>query len=381
MKTTHRLRGVSASIIIVIAACILAAGLVTGCRAGQGQIQGQANLTNTDTATGAAADDYFDRDHIPPYSGSPYVILNDNIPSFTPEEMTTESFETYSELDQLGRCGVATACIGREMLTTEEREPIDMIRPSGWHTAKYSDRIDQSFLYNRCHLIAYQLAGENANERNLITGTRYFNTEGMFPFEDDVAHYIYRTQNHVLYRVTPVFQGDNLVASGVIMEAKSVEDDGEGICFHIYVYNVQPGVLIDYRTGDSELDPNYAPPAPNPGETSTDGAGANNTGDAFTIGTGNGSPGETLTTGTDNSGTGETLTTGTDNSGTNGTATNDTNAASAKHVYILNKHSKKFHYPNCLSVNDMNPRNRVTFSGNRDELISQGYTPCRNCKP
>lgn len=366
MKTTHRLRGVSASIIIVIAACILAAILVTGCRAGQGQIQGQASLT--DTATGAAADGHYDKDHIPPYSGSPYVILNDNIPSFTAAEMTTESFETYSELDRLGRCGVATACVGREMLTTEEREPIDMIHPSGWHTAKYSDRIDQSFLYNRCHLIAYQLAGENANERNLITGTRYFNTEGMFPFEDDVAHYIYRTQNHVLYRVTPVFQGDNLVASGVIMEAKSVEDDGEGICFHIYVYNVQPGVLINYETGDSELDPNYAPSAPNSDGTSADSTGANSTDSALAFGT-------------DNGGADGNLTFGTDNGGTSKTATNDTDAVNAKHVYILNKHSKKFHYLDCPSVNDMNPKNRSTFSGSRNELISQGYVPCRNCKP
>ena len=164
--------------------------------------------------------------------------------------MTTESYEYYSELDLDGRCGIVVANLGEDLMPTEERGQIGQVKPSGWKTIKY-DNVDGKFLYNRCHLIGFQLAGENANEKNLITGTRYMNTEGMLPFENLVADYIRETGNHVLYRVTPIFEGDNLVASGVQMEAKSVEDDGEGICFNVYVYNVQPGIEIDYATGES----------------------------------------------------------------------------------------------------------------------------------
>ncbi|MCD7840784.1 MAG: DNA/RNA non-specific endonuclease [Erysipelotrichaceae bacterium] len=194
-----------------------------------------------------------DLDSIPEYDENPYVEINDNIPYFTDDEITTDVFEEYSELDSLGRCGVAYANICQELMPTEKRQSIGMIKPTGWQIAKY-DFIDGEYLYNRCHLIGFQLAGENANEKNLITGTRYMNVDGMLPFENMVADYVKETDNHVLYRITPLFDGDNLVASGVEMEAYSVEDDGEGICFNVYVYNVHPGIVIDYATGDNELE-------------------------------------------------------------------------------------------------------------------------------
>ena len=187
---------------------------------------------------------------IPEYSGEPYVVLNDNWPDFDVEDLTTEPFEYYSELDSLGRCGVAYANVCLEIMPTEERGSIGQVKPSGWQTVKY-DFVDGKYLYNRCHLIGYQLAGENANRQNLITGTRYMNVVGMLPFENMVDNYVEDTGNHVLYRVTPIFEGTNLVASGVRMEAFSVEDEGEGICFNVFVYNVQPGVIIDYATGES----------------------------------------------------------------------------------------------------------------------------------
>ncbi len=191
-------------------------------------------------------------DAIPEFSGEPYVVVNDNQPNFSDEDLMQESYEYYSELDLDGKCGVVEANIGEELMPTEERGSIGQVKPSGWQLVKY-DHVEGKYLYNRCHLIGFQLTGENANERNLITGTRYMNTEGMLPFENEVANYIKETGNHVLYRVTPIFEGDNLVASGVQMEAKSVEDNGQGICFNVYVYNVQPGVEIDYATGESRL--------------------------------------------------------------------------------------------------------------------------------
>ena len=189
-------------------------------------------------------------EEVPAYSEYPYAVINDNVPLFDQEDLTLSAYEFYSELDLLGRCSYTMACIGRELMPTEDRESISHIKPTGWVQARY-DFVDGKSLYNRCHLIGFQLTGENANERNLITGTRYMNTEGMLPFENMVADYIKETGNHVLYRVTPIYQGSNLLASGVQMEAKSVEDDGEGICFHVYLYNVQPGVNIDYTTGES----------------------------------------------------------------------------------------------------------------------------------
>ena len=201
-------------------------------------------------------------EQIPAYSGEPFVILENNVPKFTEEDFTTQSYETYGDLDAYNRCTYTVACIGRDLMPTEDRGNIGQVKPTGWVTAKY-DFVDGKYLYNRCHLIGFQLTGENANERNLITGTRYMNVDGMLPFENMVADYIKETDHHVLYRVIPVFDGDNLVASGVTMEAWSVEDNGEGICYYVYIYNVQPGVEIDYATGESWL----AEPVSAEGET------------------------------------------------------------------------------------------------------------------
>lgn len=189
-------------------------------------------------------------DEVPAYSGSPFVVINNNIPAFSSEDMITTGFEEYSDQDSLGRCGVAYANVCIETMPTEKRGSIGSVKPAGWHTVKY-DHVDGKYLYNRCHLIGFQLTAENANRRNLITGTRYFNVEGMLPFENMIADYVKETGNHVLYRVTPVYDGNDLLAQGVQMEAYSIEDEGDGICFNVFVYNVQPGVVIDYATGNS----------------------------------------------------------------------------------------------------------------------------------
>ena len=191
-------------------------------------------------------------DNIPAYSGTPYVVIDDNEPDFTEDELTDQSYESYSDLDELGRCGVAASNIGTDLMPTGKRGKIGQVKPSGWQTIKF-DNVDGKYLYNRCHLIGYQLTAENANTQNLITGTRYLNTEGMLPFENMVADYIKETGGHVLYRVTPVYEGDNLVASGVQMEACSVEDRGESVCFNVFVFNVQPGIVINYADGTSRL--------------------------------------------------------------------------------------------------------------------------------
>ena len=193
-------------------------------------------------------------EEIPEYIDEPYAQVNFNAPFFTEDELKTESFENLSELDELGRCGEANACIGIDIIPTEERGEIGDIKRSGWHMVKYDDVINESYLYYRCHLIDYQLTGENSDKRNFITGTEYFNTEGMLPFENMVARYVEMTGNHVMYRVTPVYKGDNLIATGVLMEACSVEDNGMGVYFNVFVYNVQPGIEIDYSTGESRLE-------------------------------------------------------------------------------------------------------------------------------
>ena len=254
---------------------------------------------------------------LPAYSGDPWVEVNGNRPDFDTSQLDSCSFETYAPLDALGRCGAAYACVGRDLMPTEERGPIGQVKPSGWQLAKY-DCVDGKYLYNRCHLIGYQLTGENANEQNLITGTRYLNVEGMLPFENQVADHVRRTGGHVLYRVTPDFQGTELVARGVWMEALSLEDGGAGVCFSVYVYNVQPGITIDYATGESHLT-----------EADTGGGGAGDT--AFT--------------------------------------------------YILNTRSMKFHDPGCSGAADIKAENRQLYTGSREELIAQGYSPCGQCQP
>ena len=257
-------------------------------------------------------------DNLPSFSGEPYVIVNNNEPQFTKNEITNKSFEYYSDLDALNRCGYAFACIGRDIMPDDERSSIGQVKPTGWQTIKY-DFVDGKYLYNRCHLIGYQLTGENANIRNLITGTRFLNVEGMLPFENMVADYVKETGNHVMYRVTPVFANNELVARGIQMEALSVEDDGYGISFNVYVYNNQPGVVIDYATGESSI---------------------SNEDQDFTATT-----------------------------------------VMKDRGYILNINSKKFHLDSCGQGQGMKEDNKQYFEGGRDELIADGYTPAGCCDP
>lgn len=292
-------------------------------------------VTEETTPVETSGDSGFDLLSIPAYSGSPYTAVHNNEPYFTAEEMSTEAFETYSDLDSLGRCGVAYANVCMETMPTEKRGSISEVKPTGWHSVKY-DNVDGKSLYNRCHLIGYQLTAENANKQNLITGTRYLNVDGMLPFENMVADYVKETNNHVLYRVTPIFTGDHLVADGVLMEGYSVEDEGDGICFCVYAYNVQPGITIDYATGDSWLS-----------EANETEANENDTASVQT----EESVKETATP----------VSTGMD--------------------YILNTNTKKFHYPSCSSVKRMKEANKKEFTGSRDELIKQGYDPCKKCNP
>ena len=306
--------------------------------------ESQQVTSATDVPTGEGTSAFSLRE-IPAYSGTPYTEVNGNQPYFTEEELTTQSFETYSELDSLGRCGVAYANVGQDLMPTEPRGEIGAVKPTGWHLVKY-DNVDGKYLYNRCHLIAYMLAAENANPQNLITGTRYLNVQGMLPFETKVCDYVKNTGNHVLYRVTPIFDGDNLLADGVLMEAYSVEDVGEGIQFCVFAYNVQPGIGIDYATGDNwaEGSGTYQStvasvaeetPAPQP-ETDT----------AVQITPELSAPQETQQT-----------------------------------TYVLNTNTMKFHYPTCSSVDDMKEKNKQIYTGSRDEVINMGYVPCKRCNP
>lgn len=270
---------------------------------------------------------------IPEYSGRPYVAINDNIPSFNKYELTTKGYETYASLDSLGRCGGAVASCGKEIMpkANEERGSISAVKPSGWVQAQY-DCVSGKYLYNRCHLLGWQLSAENANKRNLITGTRYMNTEGMLPFENMVADYIRETNNHVAYRVTPIYDGNDLVAKGVQMEAYSVEDEGEGICFNVFCYNVQPGVEIDYTTGRSR---------------SADGVEVTK------------KPVVVYTTK-------EYVET-----------TKQQNVITGQ--YVLNTNTKKIHKTHCHHINRMNESNKQSYSGSIDDLYSQGYTTCGTC--
>lgn len=231
------------------AVCLWMLLLLAGCGKGE---EPAGNLGQENPGQENPAGEELSLADIPEYSGVPYVEVNGNEPEFSEADMNREAFEEYSRLDFRGRCGTAFAKIGQELMPTKKRESISQIKPSGWKTAEY-DIVDGKYLYNRCHLIGYQLTAENANERNLITGTRYMNVDGMLPFENMVADYVKETGDHVLYRVTPLFSGSDLVAEGVQMEARSVEDEGEGICFNVFVYNVQPGIEIDYKNGDSEM--------------------------------------------------------------------------------------------------------------------------------
>jgi DNA-entry nuclease len=317
------------------------------------EIQAAAQVQSDDSKqkvvhTGTAS--AFNAADVPAYSGEPYTAVNNNEPYFTSDNLTTEAFENYSELDALGRCGVAYANVCLETMPTEKRGSISEVKPTGWHSVKY-DNVDGKSLYNRCHLIGYQLTAENANQQNLITGTRYLNVDGMLPFENMVADYVKETDNHVLYRVTPIFTGDNLVADGVLMEGYSVEDEGEGICFCVYAYNVQPGITIDYATGDSWL--------------------SSEKGNSDSSSGGNSAVSQSAA---DKSGTQQ--------AAVQTESVKETSApVSTGTEYILNTNTKKFHYPSCSSVKQMKASNKKEYTGSRDDLIAQGYDPCKKCNP
>ena len=292
---------------------------------------GNTDITDEKTSIKLDSSVYYTSEDVPEFDGYLYVTLDGNMPLFSDDEKkSTENFEKYSELDSLRRCGPAYANICRELMPTQKRGSIGSVKPTGWHTKNYHELVDGNYLYNRCHLIAFELAGENANVKNLITGTRYFNVKGMLTYENKVAQYVKATNNHVLYRVTPVFEGDNLVATGVRMEGWSVEDKGAGICFNIFVYNVQPGIAIDYATGDSSA-----------------------------------------------SGTNQTAVTEQATQAVKQAASQQTSTES----YILNTNTKKFHRPSCSSVKQMKESNKKSSSESRDALIAAGYDPCKKCNP
>lgn len=299
--------------------CILTLLTTTGCSFNNNlttDIQSTAESTTTNQLTSNTPQ--FNYNLIPEYTGNAFVEYNNNMPLFTPDEITTNSFESYTDLDELGRCGVTMACLSTETMPTEERGEIGSVKPSGWQTIKYNDIIDGNYLYNRCHLIGYQLSGENANIKNLITGTRYLNIEGMLPFENETADYIKETNNHVMYRVTPVFINDELVARGVLMEGYSVEDNGTGLQFCAFCYNVQPNITIDYKTGKSQLIETTKP--------------------------------------------------------------SDTSETTTGTTYILNINSKKYHIdPNCSAVKSMSESNKKEITITDNNPLPTDYTPCKLC--
>lgn len=329
MKKGKKIRTICCS--LMLAFLLAACGSPDGDQTFSGNTADNSGDISSSVQTADTVDD------VPDYSGEPYVEINDNQPEFEEYELTTVPFEEYSKLDELGRCGEAEACVGEETMPTEDRESISSVEPTGWENEKY-DNVDGGYVYNRCHLIGFQLTGENANEENLITGTRYMNTEGMLPFENMVADYIHETDNHVLYRVTPIFEGEDLVASGVQMEAESVEDDGAGICFNVYVYNVQPQITINYATGEnweSSKSDDVQENSAGIGQSAQDRDSA--------------SQGDKL--------------------------------QSEKQTYIINENTDKFHDPDCSSVGEIKEKNKKEFTGTSDELIEDGYEPCGICKP
>lgn len=292
---------------IIISFLMIICVMASGCAKSNPQ-------TTTTTKALVTQTESFSIDDIPEFNGEPYVVINDNIPSFTKSDYTTTSYETYGKLDYLGRCTSCIACVGTDLMPTEDRGSIGSVKPTGWQTVKY-ENVDGKYLYNRCHLIGYQLTAENANHQNLITGTRYLNIEGMLPFENEVADYVKETDNHVLYRVTPIFEGTELVARGVQMEGYSVEDNGKGVEFNVYCYNNQPDIVINYKTGMSKSV--YK-------EHEFDDKGE-------------------------------------------------------KKTFIVNLNSKKFHTEDCKFAKDIKDENKKVYKGTKQSLINNGYEPCKSC--
>lgn len=384
--------------------------LLTACGASRDKInteftkvteaESQVSQSVSETPSGTTS---FDYSMVPEYTGSASVVINNNVPFFNADEKAagTSSFETYSELDDLRRCGTAYACIGKGIMPTEERGQIGMVKPTGWHTVKY-DCVDGKYLYNRCHLIAYCLAGENANEKNLITGTRYLNIEGMLPYETLTAKYMDNNpDNHVLYRVTPVFIGNELVARGVLMEGYSVEDNGAGVNFCVFCYNVQPSVEINYTDGESSQKDSTDKDTGFTGYTNKDssfssstdkGSNTNSSANKDTGFTGYTDKDSSSSSSTDK-GTGftgytnesATETDDSKNSGFSGysnensgfTGYTDENAS----LYVVNTSSKKFHKADCKNADKISDKNKEIVNKSRDELISNGYEPSKCCNP
>lgn len=314
---------------------------------------------------------------IPAYTGALCIDINHGMPGFTAQDEARGTFMQFSDLDFEGRCGTAFARIGPDTISNEKRGDISQVHPSGWVQRKYSF-VDDGMLYNRSHLIAHQLCGENANEKNLITGTRTFNAVGMLYYEELVGDYVRSTGNHVLYRVTPLFAANDLVARGVQMEAKSVEDNGEAVQFNVFVYNVEPGVAIDYVTGES-WESSETPQVTSKGSATITTAAAARA-DKAAAGSANGSKadgGSSSESG--GGGTGSESNT----SDANGAGSNNASSqgASEQQDYILNVKNKKFHKPDCSAASDISSANKQDFTGTRDQLIARGYSPCGICKP
>lgn len=311
----------------ILAVCALCAlvGTLSACGVGGGDVAGGSTIALPEPSSTVASPESaepvagLEPSSIPAYDGAAYVEVDGGVPSFSEADFSAPA-EAYAPLDSLGRCGAAMAVVSRDTMPTGERGSIGMVKPSGWHTVRYDDLISDRYLYNRCHLIGYQLTGENANERNLITGTRHMNVEGMLPFENEVADYVEATGNRVLYRVTPVFVGEELVARGVQIEALSVEDGGEGVSFNVFCHNVQPGIEIDYETGESRRS-----------QTAVDAGGS------------------------------------------------DSDVHSEGTAYILNIDSGKFHLPGCPSVARLAERNGLDTVSTFEEMVCAGHSPCAIC--
>lgn len=310
---------------------------------------------------------------IPAYSGALCININGGVPGFTTQDEARGAFMQFSELDFEGRCGEAFARIGTDTVSNDKRGDISSIHPSGWVQRKYSF-VDDGMLYNRCHLIAHQLCGEDANERNLITGTRTFNVMGMLYYEELVSDYVRATGNHVLYRVTPLFAANDLVARGVQMEAKSIEDNGEAVQFNVFVHNVEPGVAIDYVTGESQESAD-TPAVASKGEGTITTAAAARAAQAA------GESGASSSFAGNASESSSARASGSGSSSNSANASDTASSSAQQHDYILNVKNKKFHLPTCSAVNDIAAANRQDFTGARDELIAKGYSPCGICKP
>ena len=371
-------------LIRTLAALLLAVSLclpsLSGCAGGESVANGGNATSSQQVSAGSAAAKLSD---IPEYSGALCIDINEGQPGFSADDAAHESFMEFSELDFEGRCGAAFGLIGPETVSNAERGDISQVHPSGWVQHRYSF-VDREMLYNRSHLIAHQLCGEDANERNLITGTRTMNAVGMTYYEELVGNYVRRTNNHVLYRVTPLFAANDLVARGVQMEAESVEDGGQAIRFNVFVYNVEPGVKINYVTGDN-WESSEVPAATTKGEaTITRGTG----GDA-TLSQSAPSKHEAGASGTSGSSTSSNAAGGNEAeaapSGSSDAKTSGDSSSSANTVeqqtYVLNKRSHKFHRPECDGVQSMSPSNKEEFTGLRQTLIDEGYSPCKSCNP